>query len=280
MYGQLSYALIINLICMGVMATDPASTFPTINSPAPDRAGRQVFKGINSLCIDEWSQHKELILLKRDSLYYALNDLEKLNSSRERIQHEIFLLKQRLDLLDKVIERIGKLENSDVEYVLRPTRKAEGSTSWDTKKKCIVLTVGSTANFIHEAMHGWQYETGEIMFDANVDKSYLADLVDETEAYKAQFAYDPSSIASLRGATIARSVEAITNDWVASLQSAEGERTYREHSRIRVNINSPKSILLKAYPQLESQFSTWADSWTMKQVPNTIYKRHPVVATD
>lgn len=280
MYGQLSYVLIIKLICLGVITTGPASTFPTTNSSIYSGASRRAPKGINSLCIDEWSQHKELILLKRDSLYYALNDLGKLNSSRERVQHEISLLKQRLDLLDKVIERIAKLENSDVEYVLRPTRKAEGSTSWDTKKKCIVLMVGSTANFIHEAMHGWHYETGEIMFDANVDKSYLADLVDETEAYKAQFAYDPSSISSLRGATVARSVEAITTDWVASLQSAEGERTYREHSRIRVNINSPKPILLKAYPQLESQFSSWADSWTMKQVPNTIYKRYPVVDTD
>lgn len=276
MSGQASYAFLINLICLGATAIDPASTVSTTNSPVRLQATMPAPAGINSLCLDEWSGHKELILQKRDSLYYAILDKEKLNTSREKIQQEIALLKQRWLLLDNVIKRVSMLEHSDVEYVLKSTAKGEGSTSWDTRRKCIVLTVGSTANFIHEAMHGWHYETGEIMFDANFDKSYLADLVDETEAYKAQFAYDPASITSLRSKTIAYAISDITTEWVAGLQSADGEKTYREHSRIRVNINSPKPVLLMAYPHLESQFINWADTWTMKQVPNTIYKKHPV----
>jgi hypothetical protein len=263
MSRQLSYLLIINLIGIASAAIDP-TLFVSPISPAP--------KGINSLCLDEWSRHKELILNKRDSLQYAIIDREKCTRNKERIQ-QTNLLKARLTNLDKVIDLINMLENSDVEYILRSSQKAEGSTSYDTRRKCIVLTVGSTANFIHEITHGGQYEAGEIMFDSLLDKSYLQDLYDETEAYKAQFSYDPSSVSALRSSSVARTLEEITPQWVEDLQSQDGEKTYREHSRIRVNIHSGKATLLLAYPQLESQFKGWSDNWTMKEAPNVVYKR-------
>lgn len=271
MSRQFSYVLIINLIGFASAVMDPSLPGPPVSS-AP--------KGINSLCLDEWSRHKELILNKRDSLHYAIIDKEKCNRNKEKIQQEITSLKNRLTILDKVIDLVNTLEKSDVEYILRSSQKAEGSTSYDTRRKCIVLTVGSTANFIHEITHGGQYEAGEIMFDSLLDKSYLQDLFDEAEAYKAQFAYDPSSVSALRSGSVARTLEEITPQWVEDLQSQDGEKTYREHSKIRVNIHSKKATLLMAYPQFEDQFKKLADNWTMKEAPGIIYKTPPLVFKD
>jgi hypothetical protein len=234
-------------------------------------------KGINSLCLDEWSRHKELIINKRDSLYYVISVKEKANRNKEKIHHEILSLKARMASLDKVLDLVNALEKSDVEYILKPSSKAEGSTAYDTHRKCIVLTVGSTANFIHEITHGGQYEVGEIIFDSLLDKSYLQDLYDETEAYKAQFAYDPSSVSELKSSSVPRSMDDITPQWVENLQSPEGEKTYSNHSKIRVNIHSGKAVLMIAYPNLANQFKGWADSWTMKEAPNVVYKRQPLI---
>lgn len=278
MSTHLSYALIMNLVFAGALISDHAN--PVSHAPFLGTELNLAPKGINSLSLGEWARHKELILSKRDSLSYAILDKSKCAHIRERSQDEISLLKSRLDKLEKVIARIGILENSDMEYVLRTTSKEEGCTSWDTKKHCIVFTVGSTANFIHELMHGWQFETGEIIFDARFEKGYLQDLDDEVDAYKAQFAYDPASVSNLCAATVVRKMEGITTQWVAGLVSGNGEKTYGEHGKVRVNINSPKAALMLAYPQLEQQFRTWQETWTMKEVPNVIYKKQPVADFD
>ncbi|MBO9566657.1 MAG: hypothetical protein J7621_28045 [Niastella sp.] len=278
MSRQLSF-LLINLIGFTSVANYPLFKESTIDKPHAGMIALPAPKGINSLCYDEWSRHKELIIDKRDSLQQAI--IEKENRAcryKEKAQQEINNLKARVTQLDKVIELINSLEKSDEQYILQTADKPEGSTSWDAKRKCVVLTVGSTANFIHEITHGGQYEAGEIIFDALLEKSYLQDLYDETDAYKAQYAYDPASITGLKSNTVARTMEDITPQWVANLQSKEGEKTYREHGLIRVNINSPKATLLIAYPQLENQFKTWADNCTMKEVPNVVYKQMPLVA--
>jgi len=277
MSRHLSYALIINLIGFASVANSPYSLVFDMDMPDAIPLATSAPRGINSLCLDEWSRHKELIINKRDSLYYAIADKEKFCRNKEKTQHGIIALKARLANLDKVIDLVNTLEKSDVEYILKPSAKAEGSTAYDTRRKCIVLTVGSTANFIHEITHGGQYETGEIIFDSLLDKSYLQDLYDEAEAYKAQFSYDPSSVSALKSSSVARTLAEITPQWVENLQSPEGEKTYRDHSKIRVNIHSGKAVLLLAYPQLENQFKGWADTWTMKEAPNVVYKRQPLV---
>jgi hypothetical protein len=269
MSRHFSYVVILNLIGLAPLATDS----PLWSSPPAT-------KGINATCAGEWAWHKELIMDKRDSLYNALTGREKSQRCNDRCGREITLLKDRLAGLDKIIRIIHMLEKSDDEYILRSAHKAEGSLSYDTHKKCIVLTVGSTANFIHEITHAAQYEAGEIIFDAALDKSYLQDLYDEVEAYQAQFAYDPASVAALMAGSVARSPEQITTQWVAGLQSSDGEKTYQEHSRIRVNIHSKKATLLQAYPQFENQFRSWADNWTMKEAPGIIYKKQSLVFRD
>jgi hypothetical protein len=278
MSRQLSF-LLMNLIGFASVASHPLFTESTIDKPDAGMMALPAPKGINSLCYDEWSRHKELIINKRDSLQEVIAEKEKRSCRyKEKVQQEVNSLKARVAQLDKVVELINSLEKSDEQYILKTSDKPEGSTSWDTKRKCIVLTVGSTANFIHEITHGGQYETGEIIFDALQEKSYLQDLYDETDAYKAQYAYDPASITALKSNTVARTMEDITPQWVANLQSKEGEKIYREHGLIRVNINSPKATLLMAYPQCEDQFKTWADNYTMKEVPNVVYKQQSFVA--
>lgn len=269
MSRHFSYVVILNLIGFAPLATEPSLL------PAASAA-----KGIPATCADEWASHKELIINKRDSLYNVLTAREKVHRCKHRNGREITLLKDRLAVLDKVMHIINMLEKSDEEYILRPAHNAEGSLSYDTHKKCIVLTVGSTANFIHEIIHAAQYEAGEIIFDAALDKSYLQDLYDEVEAYQAQFAYDPASVAALTSGSVARSPEQITTQWVADLQSPDGGKIYEEHSRIRVNIHSPKATLLLAYPQFENQLKYLADNWTMKEAPGIIYKRAAVVFKD
>lgn len=276
MSSPLSYVLIINLVAIAPVVNNPSYTILDIDRPGAGQWTTFVPKGINSSCLDEWSKHKELILHKRDSLHHAITGKAKC-CRKEKVQQEIQALKNRLEILDRVIDLITMLEKSDMEYTLKPSQKAEGSTSYDTRQRCIVLTVGSTANFIHEITHAGQYEAGEIMFDSVLDKSYLQDLYDEIEAYKAQYAYDPSSVSALTSSAVVRSLDDITPKWVEDLQSPEGEKTYHEHSRIRVNIHSGKATLLMAYPQLESQFKGWADNWTMKEVPHVVYKRQPFI---
>ncbi|WP_276485033.1 hypothetical protein [Paraflavitalea pollutisoli] len=273
---HLTYVLYINLVCMGAVTSHPAPS--VANDPIPVSATILSPKGINSLSLGEWSRHKELILAKRDSLSYAILDRAKCKS--DKAQQDLAVLQARFDKLEKVIAQIGILENSDVEYVLKGTSNDVGSTSWDVHKKCIILSVGSTANFIHELMHGWQYETGEIMFDARFNKCYLQDLEDEVEAYRAQYAFDPGSVTNLPAASTLRSMRGITPVWVSGLTNKDGEKTYAEHGRVRVNVNSSKAMLMLAYPQLQQQFITWQETWTMKNVPDMIYKQHPVADFD
>lgn len=272
MSRQLSHWLFINLIGFALLGQSHGLVFG-IDKPDNGLRITPAPSGINSLCLGEWSRHKELIIHKRDSLYYALIDKARC-SHKEKVQQVINGLKARLAYLDKVIELASRLEKSDMEYALQATQKPEGSTSYDAHKKRIVLTVGSTANFIHELIHGGQYEVGEIIFDSVLNKSYLQDLYDETEAYKAQFAYEPASVTALISNSGIRSLDDITPQWVENLRAEEGEeQTYREHSRIRVNIHSDKAVLLEAYPQLAAHFKGWADHYTMKDVPNMVYKK-------
>ncbi|WP_315820996.1 hypothetical protein [Paraflavitalea speifideaquila] len=74
-----------------------------------------------------------------------------------------------------------------------------------------------------------------------------------------------------------RTMNDITPQWVENLQSPDGEKTYRYHSKVRVNIHSGKAVLMMAYPYLANQFKGWADSWTMKEAPNVVYKRQPLI---
>ncbi len=101
-----AHVLIMNLIGFASMAnarfvSDHSDANP-LASPAP--------KGINSLCLDEWSRHKELIINKRDSLYYVIGEKEKYNRNKEKIQHEINSLKARMASLDKVLDLVNTLE--------------------------------------------------------------------------------------------------------------------------------------------------------------------------
>src|SRR6516164_2830390 len=49
----------------------------------------------------------------------------------------------------------------------------------------------------HETTHGGQFESGDIAFDTKTGMPYGADVFDEQAAYKAQYAYDPSSVSGL-----------------------------------------------------------------------------------
>ncbi|HOU47561.1 MAG TPA: hypothetical protein PLL99_07125, partial [Chitinophagales bacterium] len=83
------------------------------------------------------------------------------------------------------LRELGRFSNSN------------GGTTYDASTSKIIFTFGGTSNFIHETTHGTQFETNDIAFDAQNGSTLAADVFDEIEAYKAQYAYKPKSVSKL-----------------------------------------------------------------------------------
>ena len=162
------------------------------------------------------------------------------------------------------------MESSSQGYSLKVLDKTEsqGETSYDTKTGFIAISFMSTANFVLEVTHAGQFETGDLAFSKINGMSALQDLKDEVDAYKAQFAFDPSSVSGLTSTSSATSFEGITSEWVQGFANATGVKIYALGSTANtglhpVKINSSKAELVKAYP-LENMLRLLPNDYTTK----------------
>ena len=93
---------------------------------------------------------------------------------------------------------MGALEASDQVYSLSSTAEGEnGGVTLNTSTNVIDIKSGSTSNFVHEMTHAGQFEAGDMAFDSKTGNTLAQDIYDEVSAYKAQFAYNPSSVSGL-----------------------------------------------------------------------------------
>ena len=102
--------------------------------------------------------------------------------------------KDRINILNNVLSNMELMEKSPQKYYLdpdfvSPSEYYEGGIKYDNKTGRIKISYsGSTSNFIHELIHCFQYETGDIGFHSN-GNLLAQDIYDEVSAYKAQFAF-------------------------------------------------------------------------------------------
>jgi RHS repeat-associated protein len=229
----------------------------------------------------EWDRQKKSVINQRDKLESKIGNLntkaEKKGWSAEKLAGKIGNINERVSSLNGTISNLGSMEASKQVYSLQGGASEVGGTSYDSKSGNIVISYGSTSNFVHETTHIGQYASGDMAFDSKTGAAYAQDLGDEVGAYKAQFAYSPSSVSGLTSTSTANSFGSITTDWVKGITTSTGATPYApggfaNTGQCPLNINSTKADFIRAYPNNPSVKSLPAN-FNLKALPNIIYNR-------
>ncbi len=230
----------------------------------------------------DWDKQKQAVTDQRDKLQKKVDGLTaKANDkgwSAEKLAGKVGNLNERISGLNGSLTNLGVLEASTQNYSLKTGAGEEGGTTYDPKTGNIVFSFGSTSNFVHETTHGGQFETGDFAFNKTTGMSLGQDVHDEVAAYKAQFAYDPSSVSGLTSSSSAKSFGAITTSWVQGITKSDGDKLYAPGGSANtgvapVNINTARDGLIKAYPHQAGTLSTLPADFTLKSLPTIYYKR-------
>ena len=234
-----------------------------------------------------WEKQKNAVIKERNRLQSKYDGLvakaEKKGWSAEKLSRKQGNLGKRISSLNSSLETLGVLESSDQVYSLSQiTDGSNGGVTLNTETNTINISFGGTANFVHEATHAGQFESGDMAFSSTSGLSLGQDVYDEIAAYKAQFAYKPSSVSGLTSTSVANSFGSITHSWV---QGLAGGSLYvpLEHPNYipgvsantgvsPLNINSGRSDFIKAYPNATIMKSL-PTNFILKNSPNTYYKK-------
>jgi hypothetical protein len=222
---------------------------------------------INPASQKEWDRQKQNVTVQRDISTIMANAFTPgLGNFNQNVQS-----------LNKTLENLSVLENSKQVYSLNVLSPGTtGNTSFDSASGNIVIGFAGTANFVHESTHAGQFETGDIGFESTNGKQYAVDTGDEVAAYKAQYAYDPSSVSGLRSSTSVKSYSDITTSWVQNLTEPSGNRPYSQGGSLGtgilpLNVNSNLSDIVKAFPGINT--TGVPANWTYKSLSTFIYKK-------
>ncbi|MCG8474096.1 MAG: hypothetical protein MI784_01230 [Cytophagales bacterium] len=234
-----------------------------------------------------WEREKRLVQNKRNRLQKKSDNLkakaEKKGWSSEKLAKKTGNLSKRINNLDNSLSTMGKLEESKQVYSLSKTSNGEnGGVSLDTKTGIINISYGTTSNFVHETTHAGQFESGDMAFNSKTGQSLGQDVFDEVAAYKAQFAYNPSSVSGLTSTSVANSFGSITTSWVQGLQGGSmyvplGHPNFVQGVSANtgvspININSGRSAFINAYPNAAIMRSL-PTNFILKNSPSTYYKK-------
>lgn len=112
-------------------------------------------------------------------------------------------------------------------------------------------------------------------FDSKKGTTLAQDVYDEVSAYKAQFAYDPSSVSGLPSTSVANSFGTITPSW---LQGLAGGTLYAPGGTANtgigpLNINSTRADFINAYPSNPDMKTLPAGFILKTSYPNIYYKK-------
>ncbi|MXV18006.1 RHS repeat domain-containing protein, partial [Hufsiella ginkgonis] len=229
----------------------------------------------------EWDKQKNSIIGQRDKVQGDINKTtakaQKEGWSAEKLAGKLGNLSDRLASLNGSIGTLGTLEGSTQMYSLKTGAGEEGGTTYDPKTGNVVFSFGSTSNFLHEITHGGQFETGDFAF-SSTGQALGQDVGDEVAAYKAQFAFDPSSVSALTSSSSATSFGGITSAWVQGITKSDGSKPYglggaANTGLVPVNINSNLGTLMQAYPNAAGALRGLPANTTLRSIPG-IYIKH------
>jgi hypothetical protein len=231
---------------------------------------------------EEWKKRRKEVEDQLAKLQKQISDTKATGKEKgwsdKKLAKALGDLEDRAANLSNTITNLGVLEKSDQVYALGNATNGEGGTFYDQATKKVTFNVGSTANFVHEVNHGAQFETGDFAFSKLTSGPVANDVYDEIESYKAQYAYDPSSISGLKSSSTANSFDKITVSWVHGIiNPVTGDKPYAQGGSAHVgistiNINSIRDDLIKAYPEYKQGLMALPVSYTLKSDPNVIYK--------
>lgn len=171
--------------------------------------------------------------------------------------------------LNLVLQNLDNLKNSIQQYGIKHTHTNPGFTDYYILQDVIYFNIerNNTANFVHETTHGGQYQQGEIVYRRvlktgkdTIGEGVGDDFNDELNAYKAQYAFDPSSISQLPDYNgRANSLRDMTVEWLLGLSDSTdttGRRIYQPNGKEGiamhpVNIYSNANAIRAAYPLME-----------------------------
>lgn len=224
----------------------------------------------------EWNDQKHHIVDKRDKLQAQINKLNteaiKKGWNAEKLAKKIGNKQERVSGLNTVISNLAVLEESAQTYSLN-SGATNNKLSYDATTGNIVISYSGTALFAHEATHAGQFEIGDIAFASN-GSSLAQDVYDEVASYKAQWAYNPSSVGGLS------STNQITASWVQGIKDpTSGDQPYKPGGSANtgispVNVNSTRDELIRAYPHQESTLRQYPANSTLKSMIPTMYTKH------
>ncbi|QOI97310.1 MAG: hypothetical protein HRU69_07325 [Flammeovirgaceae bacterium] len=247
-----------------------------INFIDPD--GREIEEGSRK----EWDKQRKSVENRRDKLQKRIDKLEakaeKKGWSAEKIASKTNNLQGRVDGLNTTIAGLDRLESSSQVYQLQKTNDELGGTTYDPGTGNVVISFGSTSSFVHESTHAVQFEHGDVAFSTTNGQSLGQDVYDEMDAYRAQWAYDPSSVSRLKSTSVADSYGAITATWVQGITASDGSRPYSVGGSantgiVPVNISSTRSTLMQAYPGVRSALMGVPANYSLISSPTTYYHR-------
>ena len=206
------------------------------------------------------------------------SQLERLTQKGAK-QNRIDNLQERVTGMRSNMEMMNTIENSSQLYSLEKIEPTEtGGVIFKPETNAIMIQYANSANFVHELTHAGQFETGDVAFQSETGTPVAQDVYDEIAAYKAQYAFDPYSVSGLVSGSMINSMADITVPWLQSIADAQGNMIYSKGGSSRtntilLNINSPKTTVLKAYPALGPFIRGHSDSTPFKNLIKLHYKK-------
>lgn len=226
----------------------------------------------------EWQRQRQNIERRKAELQSSVDKLTAKASAKgwsvEKLINKVGNKIGRIYNLNTTLGTMNTLENSSQVYRLSGTTGSIGGLKLSTTDNVLVIDYSGTANFVHEITHAGQFEVGDVAFDSKSGLSLAQDIFDETSAYRAQFAYSPSSVSGLASPPINGSYNIIPQ-WV---QGLGGGALYSPGGSantgiIPLNINSTNVDFIIAYPNNPS-LKNLPDNFILKQsYPSIYYKR-------
>ena len=166
--------------------------------------------------------------------------------------------------------------NKEIDDATSQAIEYNGGVTLNSETNVIDIKFVCTANFVHETTHAGQFETGDMAFSSG--KTIGQDIYDEVAVYKAQFAYDPSSVSGLKSTSIANSLNSTTPRWVQGIQGANGNTLTHPGGDANtgmspVTIHSGRADIIRAYPLAFGQLVSLPINYNLKSDPAVYYKR-------
>ena len=230
--------------------------------------------------LEEWERLKGIIENKMNSLSASINNIYtkayKKGWSAEKLDKKLGERLERVSRFNTILEAMDILEGSSQVYSLQKTL-TKGSLTLNSKNNIIIINYTSAANFVHEVIHGGQFERGDIAFAPN-GNTYFQDIYDEIEAYKAQYAFNPSSVSLLPSTSAVTGFDSINKTWIQGLKDNAGTLIYAPGNNnntgiISIGINATKEMLIQAYPWNRKIFENLPDNYNVLLIRGLYYKK-------